>query len=932
MRRIIRFSVMLFLLMQSISSYSQTVVNVDGLRFILEDGEAIVGRQDKELSGDIIIPSSIEVENQIYSVTGFVKPTNLTSWSNNTVTTEGGAFQSCQIRSVIIPSSITSLSAGAFSECAQLEKVILPDNLRNIGAACFSECISLDSIDVPDSVESFVSSSDYGLVSYSFGGCSSLKTIHIPNGLTRLYAGCFKGAGLDSIYIPGTVKALEDECLAADLKVVKMGVADLSKLSYSSICFGSNSMSNTDLFVPKGSLAVYGAYEPWCDFKSIQEYGEEGEIFVPDQIRVLYEGLKFIIKNNVAIVARQESSLSGEIIIPEEVFINDSISYPVTSMVDPVDLICYSNNTIECTGGAFQNTAIESVEIPSGITIIPAGAFQNCRNLKKVVLPSTMKVLSAACFAGCNNLEDINLPDGITDLGSGTAYGYVSYVFGGCSSLKTIAVPSGIKVLASGCFKYSGIESITIPEGCVNLENGSLDLPNLSSVTMYVRNLDGLSYKESSFGSVENAVLRVPHGCKQVYQEYYPWMSFASIEEFDDGKEEYVPDKIVTRIDSIRYILLGNNAIVGRQNKDLSGEIVIPDTVVYDGNKYVVSSIVEPADLIAWSSNEVSTENGAFQSCPITSIKIPSTIKVIPAGTFYECRDLIDIDLPEGLIQLGAACFANCENLEEIKIPESVASFGSNTIYGFKSYIFGNCRSLKKVNIPTGIDRFTSGCFKGSGLETFIIPSNIKVLEEDCFDMYNLQGIKITHTDLSHLSYTESIFSNVSDVYLYVPEGTSDLYNQFYPWKNFKEIIEYQDQNDEFNFNAYSVTYTIPSIQPDLANRRASSSSSNDSETIYTKSYVASGIMIDEIKDPELNGYVFKGWENIPSIMPSHDVVIQAIFEVSSKVDETILETGNIVDIISIDGINDMTNKKSLRKGIHIMRMDNGVIKKVYSK
>lgn len=921
----------MFFLVQSYSLFAQTVANIDGLRFIIENGEAKVGRQDKELSGDIIIPSSIEVGEQTYSVTGFVEPTNLTSWSNNTVTTEGGSFQSCLISSVTIPSSISLISAGAFSGCSNLEKVVLPDNLQGIGAASFSNCTSLEEIDIPESVVSFSSGSQYGIVSYTFGGCSKLKTIHIPHGVKTLVDGCFKGAGLDSLFIPNTIERLDDECLPTGLRVLKMEIADLSKLSYSQICFGSNSMSNTDLYVPKGSLSLYQEYEPWANFKSIQEYGVDGETFIPDQISITYEGIRYILKDGVATISRQSPSLSGNIIIPEKVVYND-VNYTVTGMVPPTNLTCYSDNTITCVGGAFQNTSIESIEIPSSITTITAGAFQNCYSLTKVMLPSTMKMLSAACFAGCINLEEINIPDGLTDLASYTVYGYRSYVFGGCTKLKSFVVPSGVEELASGCFLYSGIEAITIPEGCTSLKPGCLNASNLKSVTLYVRDLNSLSYTESCFGSVSNAVLRVPLGSKQVYQEFYPWMDFASIEEFDDGKGEFIPNNIVKRIDSIRYIFYDNNAIVGRQNKDLAGEIVIPDTVVLNGKGYVVNGFVEPTDLIAWSSNRVTTENGAFQSCPITSITIPTTIKVIPAGAFYGCSNLSHIDLPEGLTQIGSACFANCERLEEIKIPESVSTFGSYTRYGFKSYIFGSCVSLKKINIPNGIDGFTSGCFKGSGLETFIIPSNIKLLEEDCFDMSSLKGIKITHTNLDELTYTESVFSNVSNVYLYVPEGTSDLYSQFYPWKNFKEIIEYQDQNDEFNFNAYGVTYTIPTIQSNRANTRASLSSTNDSETVYSKNYVASGIMIDRIKDPELEGYDFKGWDNIPYIMPSHDIIIQAKFEVSSNVKEITQESETIKEVITIGGMKIENNNQIIPQGINIIKMENGEIKKMLSK
>lgn len=896
MSSIFRFAIciMVMLVLPCTSNYAQTVVNVNGIRYLIEDGSAIVGRQDKDLSGDIVIPSSIDYDNNIYPVTGFVQPTNLTSWSSHSVTTEGGAFQSCPITSVVIPSSISTIAAGAFSNCTNLQSIVLPDNLERIGAASFAHCTSLESIEIPETVKSFGSDSRYGFVSYTFGGCSKLKTIHIPSGVTTLYAGCFMGSGLDSVYIPKTITNLYDDCLSSSsLRIVKMGIADLSKLTYSQTCFGTGNIANANLYIPKGSISVYQEYEPWSNFKSLQEYGEEGETFVPEQINVNYEGIKYILKDGVATITRQPQTLSGDIVIPENVIYNE-VNYPVTGMVAPTDLVCYSSNSIKCTGGAFQGSAIESITIPSGITTIAAGAFQDCNKLKRVILPSTIKMLSAACFAGCYNLEDINIPDGITDLASYTRYGYRSYVFGGCTKIKSFVIPPGVTKLASGCFLNSGLETISIPAGCTSMAEDCLDAPDLKIVTMFVRNLEKLSYTEACFGDVSNAALMVPKGSKQVYQEYYPWMSFKSIEEFDDGNGVFVPSKITTRIDNIRYILDGNDAIIGRQNKELSGDIVIPSSVTYLGKEYVVSSMVNPTNLIAWSSNTISTENGAFQGCPISSIVLPSTINVIAAGAFYGCSNLDKVTLPESITQLGAACFAYCTNLVEIQIPESVEEFGSYTRYGFKSYIFGNCSSLKKVNIPKNVTKFTEGCFKGSGLETFIIPSNVVRLEEDCFSMNHLRGIKITHTNLDALTYTESIFSNVSNVSLYVPEGMATLYQEFYPWKNFKEIVEYKDQNDEFLFNAYGLTYILPS---EVSSVRAMSASDN-SGSIYEKKYIASGITVNEVESPSIEGYTFSGWSEIPITMPAHDVTVTGSF--LKKGDYNGDDIVNVADIVEV--------------------------------
>lgn len=202
----------------------------------------------------------------------------------------------------------------------------------------------------------------------------------------------------------------------------------------------------------------------------------------------------------------------------------------------------------------------------------------------------------------------------------------------------------------------------------------------------------------------------------------------------------------------------------------------------------------------------------------------------------------------------------------------------------------------------------------GSGLETFLIPTSITTLEEDCFSVGTLKNIKICHTDFNNLNYTESAFSNVSNVDLYVPTGCKNLYNEFYPWKNFKSITEYNDENDSIQYNAYRISYVMPE---NLMNNNISRSSmplqsniaSVSTYDIYKNVYIPSGVEIASIEIPQLVGYKFKEWENLPEKMPSYDIEIKAIFELPSKIIDNsskniIVSPNPSTDYISISGIN----------------------------
>lgn len=99
------------------------------------------------------------------------------------------------------------------------------------------------------------------------------------------------------------------------------------------------------------------------------------------------------------------------------------------------------------------------------------------------------------------------------------------------------------------------------------------------------------------------------------------------------------------------------------------------------------------------------------------------------------------------------------------------------------------------------------------------------------------------------------------------------------------------------------------------------------------KSYeVESFSSITPESEPTKEGYVFSGWSEIPIIMPAKDVIITGSFTKEQDVPVTsiddILSTSTPFPIYTPDGLPINT----IQKGINIIRMSNGTIRKVYVK
>ena len=78
------------------------------------------------------------------------------------------------------------------------------------------------------------------------------------------------------------------------------------------------------------------------------------------------------------------------------------------------------------------NNYITEIAFPEGYTVIGAGAFQNCTNLKKVTFASTITKIGGAAFYMCSSLEDIS---NINNYGN---YTIENLAFNGCVNLKRI--------------------------------------------------------------------------------------------------------------------------------------------------------------------------------------------------------------------------------------------------------------------------------------------------------------------------------------------------------------------------------------------------------------------------------------------------------------------------------------------------------------
>ena len=120
---------------------------------------------NNHVSGDVVIPSSVEHNNVTYSVAYI----------------GGCAFRGCSgLTSVTIPNSVTSIREFAFSGCSGLTSVSIPNSVTLIISGAFSGCNSLTSIKCLASIPPSIGNN-------SFQNISATCTLTVPCGSLEAY-------------------------------------------------------------------------------------------------------------------------------------------------------------------------------------------------------------------------------------------------------------------------------------------------------------------------------------------------------------------------------------------------------------------------------------------------------------------------------------------------------------------------------------------------------------------------------------------------------------------------------------------------------------------------------------------------------------------------------------------------------------------------
>ncbi|HLN72554.1 MAG TPA: leucine-rich repeat protein [Prolixibacteraceae bacterium] len=407
------------------------------------------------------------------------------------------SFWGCiNLKSVVFPSTVTTIGERAFYSCTSLVNMELPPFIKILERTAFSTCTSLTSVTLPSTLTSMGTG--------VFANCTGLRSIRIISftpqdfinspGEYGYYGDLFSFIDKEHciLYVPYGTKALYEAAEGwKDFKnIVEASTGFM--VSADSLQFSTYGGDDNNIIVSSNTEWKVSSDQPWLTVSPMEGNSEArliitaaaSQLVIPRQaiVTVAAEGspvrkITVIQQANPGSMTLTPGSLSSVLDEGERSLIT---SLTLTGQIDARDFktirdelphlgeLDMNGATIAAYSG-LKGTIDGMHDYPANE--VPPFAFYDKLSangnfhLTQVNLPLSAIAVGEYAFTNCYKITSIYMPDGVSFIGRGT--------FQNCYSLQQLDIPESLTSIEPNLFNNSSIKEASFPAGLTAIKDSA---------------------------------------------------------------------------------------------------------------------------------------------------------------------------------------------------------------------------------------------------------------------------------------------------------------------------------------------------------------------------------------------------------------------------------------------------------------------------
>ncbi len=605
------------------------------------------------------------------------------------------------------------------------------------------------------------------------------------------------------------------------------------------------------------------------------------------------------------------------------------------------------SNTGTISNYAFQGCGMQTATLGEAIPSLGSYVFSGCSNMQSIILPNTVTSIGEYSFSDCSSMTSAKIGSGIQTI--------PTYAFSGCRMLNDIQLGQNIQMIDTYAFNNcKAIESITIPQSVITINDYVFTgCSGLKNVTMEDRT-DDVSLSLGSNGSNPlffSCPLDEVYIGRNIsyntlssygYSPFYRNTSLRSVTITD--KETEISANEFYGCTNLKNVSIGNGvtkidnwAFSGCSNLDYFSFGFTLKTIGKEAfsdctnvTNLITNAPTPPVcgtqaldDINKWNcklqvpATTLSQYQAAEQWKEFLFIEenFDAVFKLtyIIDGEVYKSLDIIaGVTIsPEILPTKEGYTFSGWSEIPATMPAEDVVVTGTFSVNSYKLTYMVDSEEYKSYVIEYGSTITPESEPKKEGYifsGWSIIPATMPAEDVVVTGTFSVNSYKLTYM-VDGKEYKSSDVEYGSTV---TPE-TAPI-KKGYTFSGWSEIPATMPAKDvvvtgTFSVNSYKLTYMV-----------------DDKE--YKSYEIEYRSSITPEPEPTMEGYIFSGWSEIPETMPAEDVVVTGTFTLDTTGIDDVYSNDDNKEYYTVDGV----RIAQPNKGINIVKMSDGSIKKIFVK